>query len=268
MRPLHELDASVVAPLRGLIFDLDDTLLDHGDLTLDAYNALFTLRDAGFVLVGCTGRPSGWGEVACRMWPTRAIITENGAISWVKEAGRTRMVDSVSLEERARRRAPLLETKSAVLALGLPLADDNHHRISDVAFDIGEHHHADASVIDRAIALMQERGFRTSRSSIHLHMSLDTHDKATGTLALLQHIGFDPSLVPASFAFIGDSPNDEAAFAAFEVTFGVANIAPHLGSLTRPPRFIADSPRGAGFAAVARALARLSRGASLKEGEA
>ena len=61
------------------------------------------------------------------------------------------------------------------------------------------------------------------------------------------------------YAFIGDSANDAAAFAAFGVTFGVENVRAHLRGLTVPPRYIGPSPMGCGFAAIAAKLGEMRR---------
>ena len=59
MLPLARLTADEARRLRGVIFDLDDTLLDHGALGEAAYSALFRLRASGLRLIACTGRPAG-----------------------------------------------------------------------------------------------------------------------------------------------------------------------------------------------------------------
>lgn len=268
MKPLSLLEPNDVAGLRGVVFDLDDTLLDHGRLTRVAYDALDDLAGSGLMLIGCTGRPSGWAEVMSRLWPTRAVVAENGALAWCREARGIVCRDTVSTLERSRRRALLEDAVAAILALGLTLADDNHHRLTDVAFDIGEHVTVPEEVIEAACRSIRARGFRVFRSSIHLHMTLDAHDKATGTLALLASFGIDPTSARNGFAYVGDSGNDAAAFAAFRLTFGVANVRAHLRALSVPPRFVSPSARGEGFAQIAAALARHSAGASLKEGVA
>lgn len=55
--------------IRGVLFDLDDTLLSHGVLTEEAYSALWLLRRHGLRLVAVTGRPSGWGRCWCGNGP-------------------------------------------------------------------------------------------------------------------------------------------------------------------------------------------------------
>src|SRR5262249_46338933 len=82
MKPLPALPPEQAIALRGVVFDLDDTLLDSGCLTESAYSALFRLRETGLRLVACTGRPAGWGEILQRQWPIDAIVTENGAIAF------------------------------------------------------------------------------------------------------------------------------------------------------------------------------------------
>jgi hydroxymethylpyrimidine pyrophosphatase-like HAD family hydrolase len=60
----------------------------------------------------------------------------------------------------------------------------------------------------------------------------------------------------AHYAFVGDSPNDQAAFAFFPHSIGVANVARYAAVLTPPPRYITPSPGGHGFAeAIAAILA-------------
>jgi hypothetical protein len=56
------------------------------------------------------------------------------------------------------------------------------------------------------------------------------------------------------FAFLGDSGNDAACFAAFRTTFGVANIRASLGRLSVTPRYVASRAMGDGFAEIAREI--------------
>ena len=92
-------------------------------------------------------------------------------------------------------------------------------------------------------------------SSVHLHLGLDGDDKASGALAFLQRQrGIDPTRARARWAFVGDSGNDAPCFDAFALTFGVANVRPYAGRLSRPPRYVTRSERGVGFAEVVTAL--------------
>lgn len=302
MKPLADLPQEVARSLAGVIFDLDDTLLDHGLLTEAAYASLFALRASGLRLIACTGRPAGWGEVIARQWPIDAAITENGAIAFAREGDFARGDDSardgdfapvggcapadnfarVSLaegsrvapigrepgaeasrrirEQRRARRAALMSLAEELVARfpDADLADDNDLRATDVTIDVGEHRRVKPEDARAMRAIAAERGVRTLQSSVHIHLTLESADKASGTIrALVDRFGEDATRARARYAFVGDSGNDAAAFAAFAVTFGVANVRPHLGKLSMPPRFIAAEPMGLGFASIARAITAL-----------
>ncbi len=75
-------------------------------------------------------------------------------------------------------------------------ADDSWGRLSDFAFDIGEHQRASEAVVRAATELAHELGARTTRSSVHLHYTFDYHDKASGVVSYLAGLGIDPTLGP------------------------------------------------------------------------
>lgn len=254
MKPLDRIDPAEVRQLRGLLFDLDDTLLDGGALTEAAYGALFRLREAGFSLVAVTGRPASWAELVVRQWPIDGAIAENGPVGWYRDGERVRRFDSVSVDERNARSARLSELVEH-LRRELPdlvPADDVNGRLTDYAFDINEHHRADEALIERAIALGRARGASSFRSSVHLHFTYDRLDKASGALRFLRaRFGVDATSARRLFAYIGDSENDAPCFAAFRTTIAVANLR---GRPSLTPRFVTRAPRGAGFAEAARVL--------------
>jgi hypothetical protein len=267
--PLGRLSADEARGLRGVIFDLDDTLLDHGALAETAYGALFRLRASGLRLIACTGRPAGWGEVIQRQWPIDATVVENGAVALVPDEGGSRRILALDPLDPAARRARRRE----LLALGAELvarfpeaelADDNDARRTDVTIDIGEHRRVPAAEIQAMARLAAARGVRTVASSVHLHLTLEPDDKASGTIRLLvQRFGEDATAARARYAFIGDSGNDAAPFAAFKLTFGVANVRGPARRLSVPPRFVTDEPMGLGFAAFAARLTELRAGSTL-----
>ena len=89
-------------------------------------------------------------------------------------------------------------------------------------------------------------------SSVHLHVTFDSLDKASGATRFMQaRFGWDSTECLSRAAFIGDSENDEACFSAFRTTIGVRNLR---GRLTIAPRFMTRGERGAGFAEAARVL--------------
>ncbi|NLE88874.1 MAG: HAD-IIB family hydrolase [Myxococcales bacterium] len=257
MKPLAALTRDEANQLRGLLFDLDDTVLDGGRLGEEAYSALFRLREAGLLLIAVTGRPASWAELIARQWPVDAAIAENGPIGWFDDGERLTRFDSVDVDER-NRRAALLAELIGDLRRTLPAlvpADDVNGRVTDFAFDINEHHRASEELVAAAVARGRAAGAATFRSSVHLHFTFDRLDKATGALRYLRlrhHV--DPTAARRLFAFIGDSENDAPCFAAFRTTIAVANLRgrPPIG-----PRFITEAPQGRGFAEAARALVAL-----------
>jgi HAD superfamily hydrolase (TIGR01484 family) len=105
VKPLTDLrDAS---RLRGLLFDLDDTLSTEGRLTAEAYAALERLRSAGRRAILVTGRPAGWCDHIARMWPVDAVVGENGAFYFRYDSGRLRRRFLDDEAARASKRARL-----------------------------------------------------------------------------------------------------------------------------------------------------------------
>jgi HAD superfamily hydrolase (TIGR01484 family) len=259
MQPLACLSDDEARRLRGVLFDLDDTVLTHGVLTRVAYEALWNLRDAGLRLVAVTGRPSGWGEVLARQWPIDGCVTENGAVSIVPQGhgiGRRDSCDDAERRARRVRLARLVEHVREVVPEAR-LTDDVDLRRSDVTWDVGERVRLPE---DRVRAIRHEiaaAGARWSQSSVHLHATFDSDDKASGALRFCaRELGEEPGASLWRFAFAGDSGNDAACFAAFRTTFGVANVRASLGALSVPPRYVAASSMGDGFAEIAAEILR------------
>lgn len=246
MTPIERLTREEARRLDGLLFDLDDTLLDHGRLTEAAFGSLFRLREAGLRLAAVTGRPAGWGEVLARQWPIDGAVTENGAIAVFSDSGRLRRLDGADGgRAQLRQRLHSIVEALRVRVPELVPTDDVASRLSDYTFDIGEQRRAAPATIENATALARELGARTITSSVHLHVTLDGDDKASGTVRFLRRrFGLDATTCRFRFAYIGDSENDEACFSAFSTTLAVRNFQ---GRPTVPPRFITRGQRAAGF---------------------
>jgi HAD superfamily hydrolase (TIGR01484 family) len=263
VRPLAELAAGEARELSGLLFDLDDTLLDHGRLSEEAYRSLFRLKTAGLRLVAVTGRPAGWGEVLARQWPIDGVVTENGAIGYAREGDSVASWDRADEATRRGRRvriASAFETLRAEFAEAR-LSDDTHARQSDIAIDIGERQSVAPEVVARIEARARELGCRTLVSSVHLHLTLDTFDKASGSVAFLEdRYGDDPTRALARYAYVGDSGNDAACFFAFRTSIGVANVRASLPRISVPPRFVTTLSRSSGFVEMTERLVALRSG--------
>ncbi|HVU01634.1 MAG TPA: acetylornithine/succinylornithine family transaminase [Polyangiaceae bacterium] len=256
MRSIASLEASEAKRLRVFAFDLDDTLLTDGVLERAAYDALFTLRDAGLSLVAVTGRPLGFAEVLARQWPVLGVVAENGAVACLRRNGRLEVVDFAgdARKERSAELAGIVRTLRERFPSLVP-SDDAHLRRSDFTFDIAEHERVPRGLVDAAERTARTLGARTVTSSVHLHVTLDGLDKASGTARFLARaLGMDPTETVQRTAFIGDSENDAACFAAFRTTLAVRNLR---GRPTVSPRFVTRAEKGEGFAEAAARIAAL-----------
>ncbi len=247
MQRISEIPQASFERIEGLLFDLDDTVLDHGRLALPTYAALCRLAAREVRLVGVTGRPASWGQVLIRQWPVDGMITENGSITLHREHGRIVVSDRCTPQQRKERRTRLHQLADQLMARfpSLVPTDDSFGRLADFTFDIGENQNLEPDEIQRVSTAARELGLRTVHSSVHLHISLDVDDKASGSLRFLSRVfQIEPGLARSRWAFIGDSGNDAACFAAFETTIGVANLR---GPFSLPPRYMTRGNAGEGF---------------------
>src|SRR3989304_1005186 len=88
MRPLAEFPLAPRNRIRGVLFDIDDTLTTDGRLTAAAYAAMENLHGARLLVIPITGRPAGWCDHIARMWPVDAVVGENGAFYFTFAQGR------------------------------------------------------------------------------------------------------------------------------------------------------------------------------------
>ena len=255
MKSYRELDPTGV---RGVVFDIDDTVTRNGVLEAGAYVGMHRLADAGFILVAVTGRPLGWTDVIARLWPVRLAVGENGAgWAWVDEDGAHEGY-FCGPTERTRHTAQLDAIRRTV-AESMPdvkLTQDHRARRCDLAFDIGEAVSLPAAEIDALVTLIEAHGAATSVSTVHAHAAPGPWNKAEGVAhALRDALGIDLEHELDRWVFVGDSGNDAEAFERFPKSVGVANVREHLSRLSVPPAYVTHGDRGQGFAELASHLA-------------
>ena len=257
MRPLAELSAARLAPVRCVLADIDDTLTTHGRLTAQAYGAMERLRAAGFLMIPITGRPAGWCDHIARMWPVDAVVGENGAFYFRYDESAARLVKRfmASEPERIANRQRLERLGARILAAvpGAALASDQLYREADLAIDFREDvAPLEPAAIERIVALFAQAGATAKVSSIHVNGWFGAYDKLTMTRIMLDEcFAIDLDDQRASFVFAGDSPNDSPMFAYFPLSVGVANVRAWGARLPSPPAFVTTAAAGAGFAEIA-----------------
>ena len=253
MKPLSELrDASC---LRGLLFDIDDTLTTDGRLTAEAYASLDRLHASGRLTVAVTGRPAGWCDHIARLWPVSAVVGENGAFYFRLVDGRIHKRYQDPAPVRAENRDRLVEIANRILSAvpGTALASDQAYRETDLAIDYCEDVPAlPLEEAERIATLMRKAGLNAKVSSIHVNGWFGAYDKLAMTKALFaEQFGEDLDVVNARYAYAGDSPNDAPMFAYFVNAIGVANVSRFAGRMAALPTYVARQPAGAGFAEIA-----------------
>jgi HAD superfamily hydrolase (TIGR01484 family) len=251
MKPLETLrDTSQV---RGLLFDIDDTLTTDGRLTAEAYGAMEQLKRAGRLVIPVTGRPAGWCDHIARMWPVDAVVGENGAFYFWHDAaaGKLRKRYHQPEAQRAQQRARLQSIAEHVLEQvpGTALASDQVYRETDLAIDFCEDVPAlPLEAAERIAVLMRAAGLTAKISSIHVNGWFGSYDKLSMTKTLFaERFGTDLDAANGAYVFAGDSPNDAPMFAYFERSVGVANVARFTKVLASAPKYVTERESGAGF---------------------
>jgi HAD superfamily hydrolase (TIGR01484 family) len=249
------------ANIRGLLFDIDDTLTTHGQLTAAAYSAVERLKCAGFIVAAITGRPAGWCDHIARMWPVDGVVGENGAFYFRYDAENQKLVQrflSADLERAAtKKRLMAIAEKILREVPGTALASDQAYREADIAIDFCE----DVAPLPRAEILrikqlMEEDGLTAKISSIHVNGWFGAYNKLVTTKLFMQEV-FDINLDEHKneFVFIGDSPNDVPMFSYFPHSVGVANVNDFAESLLpHRPAYVTAARSGEGFIELADAL--------------
>lgn len=256
MLPIAALPDDEACRFAGLFTDIDDTLTWHGRLVPAAYQALCDAVDAGLRVVAVTGRPGGWAEVLAALWPVAAVIAENGGLAVIR-GGETQYWDDATTRQEQQRRLARLSADLLERFPSARLADDQPLRRVDVAFDIGERQQLAPAEIAALVDAIRGHGARALVSTVHAHAFYGDHDKATMIIRLAGRLwGDSAATVRERYVFVGDSPNDQAAFALFPCAVGVANLARYRDQLAPPPRYITTRPGGHGFAELVAQLLR------------
>ena len=253
MRPLAELRDP--QRIRGLLFDIDDTLTTDGRLTAGAYAAMERLKAAGKLLVPVTGRAAGWCDHIARMWPVDAVVGENGAFYFRFAGGRLvkRYRDGETVRARNRSRLQTIGERILAEVPGCAFASDQPYRETDLAIDYCEDvPPLPLDTADHIAALMRAAGLSAKISSIHVNGWFGAYDKlAMAKLLFAEQFAKDLDRVNAEQVFVGDSPNDAPMFSYFENSVGVVNLSRFRGKIAAEPKFITRAAAGAGFAELA-----------------
>lgn len=262
-RPLSELSPKLARSVHGVLTDIDDTLTRDGAIEPEALAALQALREARIPVIAITGRPMGWSRPFARDWPIDAIVAENGAVALFRDAqGELQTEYAQDEATRTHNAARLRHTAQRVLreVPGTSLARDSAGRVTDIAIDHAEFAQLTQPQIDAVLAVMHSEGMTATVSSIHINGWYGEHDKLSGARWIVRRLlGRSLDDETASWAYVGDSTNDQRMFGHFPVSIGVANLMQFADRLHTWPAYLTRTERGNGFDELVQAL--LVRGA-------
>jgi len=244
--------------LGGVLTDIDDTLTTEGAIPMGVVAALSALRAAGLPVIAVTGRPMGWSLAVAADVPLAAVVAENGAVALIPEGAggvRTEYADSEPMRQANALRLAATAARIVREVPGATVSRDSVGRVTDIAIDHAEFNHLDEARIAQVVALMQEEGMTATVSSIHVNGWYGTHSKLTGADWIVRRLlGRELAAERERWLYVGDSTNDEAMFATFPLSVGVANLLDFAARLRQWPAFITTLDRGRGFVEVAEAL--------------
>jgi HAD superfamily hydrolase (TIGR01484 family) len=250
--------------IKVLFCDIDGTLTQDGRLPANSYDAMWKLHDAGVHVVPVTGRPAGWCELIARLWPVIGVIGENGALYFRYHNSEMQRRYSITEEKIRvyRERLNIIRDRVLKEVKGTKVASDQFGRIFDLAIDFAEDvpKLADKDIL-RIKTICEEGGAIAKISNIHVNCWFGDYDKLSMVRLFLKEV-LNKTLEESqqAVAFIGDSPNDEPMFKAFQNSFAVANIREFESSLTSKPQYVADFPEALGFVQTASCLLPDSKG--------
>ena len=260
MTPLAQCPKAVLAKIKGILTDIDDTVSTGSRLTAEAYGAMEALKKAGLLVIPVTGRPAGWCDHIARFWPVDAVVGENGAF-WMWHDGKARKLRTRFIQgdaERAEGRRRLEAVKQEVLSdvRGCAIASDQPYRLADLAVDFCEDvSPLPRSDVERIVKIFEKHGAQAKVSSIHVNGWFGAYDKLTTTREMMRELfGVDLEREREAYVFSGDSPNDAPMFGFFPNGVGVANVREFAGLMPSLPRWITTARSGAGFVELVKAL--------------
>ena len=253
MRLIKHIPSEVCHNIRGVFFDIDDTVTTDGRLEGSAYLAIEKLKQAGLLTIPITGRPAGWCDLIARFWPVDGVVGENGAFYFAYDRNTLKMRRCYARSEEQRRedQKKLAKLKKEILQRvpGSAISADQTYREADLAVDFCE----DVAPLPNESVLkikniFEDSGAVAKISSIHVNGWFGDYDKlSTCQLFVSSQLGFKLSEQREKFIFVGDSPNDEPMFQYFPNAVGVANVQNFKKQLQHPPTWVTHQESGFGF---------------------
>lgn len=259
----HFLNTS--SKIQVLLADIDDTMTSHGELSAEAYEALWSLRKSGVQVLPVTGRPAGWCDMIARFWPVAGVVGENGGFYFRYNPKTKKMIRQYVTPEKTQlknqKKLQSLGKKILKAVPGSAISADQFSRQMDLAIDFCE----DVPALPRKKvlqiqSLFEKAGAQAKISSIHVNGWFGSYTKLSQSLQFLKkELKISEAHAKKVCAYVGDSPNDEPMWSYFPHSFGVANVMDFEDQIKNPPTYILSKYGGQGFADLARLIIRNNR---------
>src|SRR6185295_11441659 len=244
MTPLSDCPRAVLAGIRGVLTDIDETVSTRSRLTAEAYGAMQALQQAGLLVIPVTGRPAGWCDMIARFWPVDAVVGENGAFwMWHDDEARklrSRFIQSDAERANGRRRLEAVCADVLREVPGAGIASDQPYRLADLAIDFCEDVPPLARPdVERIVSIFERHGAQAKISSIHVNGWFGDYDKlSTSRTMMAELFGVDLDQDAGAYVYSGDSPNDSPMFGFFPNGVGVANVRDFADLMPHQPRWV------------------------------
>jgi HAD superfamily hydrolase (TIGR01484 family) len=255
--PTENISSELLANLRGVFFDLDDTFTTHGKIPVCSFQALWALKHADVMVIAVTGRPAGWCDHIARMWPVDGVVGENGAFCfWFDEKERKlkkRFLDTRPVRAEKRLRLGVIRDEILAAVPGSRVASDQHYREADLAIDYCEDvPPLGPEAVRQICAIFAAHGATCKVSSIHVNGWFGQYDKlGMAKQFLAERFGLELDAAKGKFAYCGDSPNDEPMFRYFPISVAVKNVLKFVDQMQTLPAYVTSQEGGEGFAEFA-----------------
>ncbi len=243
--------------VRAVFTDMDGTLTTGGKLLPSTYDAIAALDAAGIPVIVVTGRPSSWGEAIARLWPVRAVITENGGVTYLPSARGLKKQYAVPPKTLPAVRRRMHAAARAVMKKfrGARLSVDAFGTEVDLAIDWNEEARLSLVTAKRIEEHLRERGWNAVRSSVHINFWPRGFDKLTACKKVIRSLfGAGGTTDLAAYLYVGDALNDEPMFQGFPRSVGVANVRDVWDELAHRPAHVTAAPYGHGFEELVRQI--------------